>query len=338
MECDWALWPKETYRALILDAVFRSGLWAALTRGVTLGELYREGFSEPWLVRLWPLLQRWGWIRVDSEQRWWWSASEDLAQVLVMMEQLREWLTLAVRLSPTRCQEDEDLLRAIGEQVRAMKTAPHVVPLLFRAVGDVRGQRWLDVGSGPGTIGAALAQRGAEVTLFDRPMVAALWEGALSGLTHYVGGDALERWPSGSYDGVALVRFIENFPPPTVQILLARCAQSLKPGGRLVILGYLDGSSELWHLFGVQVGVHSADGMSYTPEHLAELALGTSLRSPAPPMYDRESGYTALVFEKGGVGDPPHHGCSQSGSPRQHHDGQEPLEAGASHRQHHHDV
>ncbi|MCY0897742.1 MAG: class I SAM-dependent methyltransferase [Firmicutes bacterium] len=330
MEADWALWPSATYRTLILDAVYRSGLWAELVTGASLQELSDRGFSESWLQRLWPLLQRWDWIATDDGQRWRWVATENVVTAVAMVGQMREWLSLPTRLRPALSSEDVSLLHKVQEQTQAMRTAPPVVSLFLEVVGDVRGQRWLDVGSGPGLLGTALAARGAIVTLFDRPEVASMWDHQNTARVRYIAGDAMSALPPGPYDGVALVRFVEYFSPAGVRSLFERCAGSLKDGGRLVILGYLDPRCDAWDLFCVEVGLNAPRGSTYTTQTLQRLALGTNLRPSMPPTHDATHGYTALVFQKDGLCNPPNHGAGQAHTPCQDHGGKELVQVGAA--------
>jgi len=118
-------------------------------------------------------------------------------------------------------------------------TIARVTATLGAALGDLRGARVLDVGSGPGTLLAALTEAGAHaegVELSARARASC----ARRGLS--IVGDSLDdvRLPSAGYDAVTATEVIEHVVSPTA--FLRRVRELLKPGG---VFCYTTGN---WHL------------------------------------------------------------------------------------------
>ncbi len=105
---------------------------------------------------------------------------------------------------------------------------------LLDAVQPFAGQRVLEAGSGTGGLSAALAQRGALVTLLD--IVPACVKVRAPG-THGVVGD-LFRLPhrDASFDCVFNSGVMEHFEPDAFARGMAEMSRVLKPGGRLLVL------------------------------------------------------------------------------------------------------
>jgi SAM-dependent methyltransferase len=121
-------------------------------------------------------------------------------------------------------------------------------PAMLALAGDVAGRRILDAGCGAGPLFAALRDRGAIVTGFDKS--AAMVELARRRL----GDDAdlqvaeLGRplpFPDGTFDDVTaslVLHYLEDWGPA-----LAELRRVLKPGGRLIVSADHPFAENLWH-------------------------------------------------------------------------------------------
>ena len=109
-------------------------------------------------------------------------------------------------------------------------------PAMLALAGDVAGRRILDAGCGSGPLFAALRDRGAIVTGFDKS------SGMLELARRRLGGDAdlqvaeLGRplpFPDDTFDDVTaslVLHYLEDWGPA-----LAELRRVLKPGGRLIV-------------------------------------------------------------------------------------------------------
>lgn len=106
------------------------------------------------------------------------------------------------------------------------------VPALLDAAAVGSGTRLLDVGTGPGFVALAAAERGAAVTGVDQST-------AMVGIARAAGVDAVvasvERLPvdDGSCDAVVAGFLLNHLPRP--QAAVAELARVLRPGGRLAL-------------------------------------------------------------------------------------------------------
>ena len=131
------------------------------------------------------------------------------------------------------------------------------------ALGDVDGDRVLDLGGGHGAYAVTLAERGADVTLVDHPaaLETAREAAAEAGVDlALVGGDYLDEavWerlgadgaaadPDAGYDLVLLFNVLHGHTPAETADLLDRATASLAPGGRVAVLDQFaaDGPTKL---------------------------------------------------------------------------------------------
>ena len=109
-------------------------------------------------------------------------------------------------------------------------------PAMLELAGDVAGRRILDAGCGSGPLFAALRDRGAVVTGFDKSA------GMLELARRRLGASADLRvadlggplpFPDGRFDDVVaslVLHYLEDWGPP-----LAELRRVLKPGGRLLV-------------------------------------------------------------------------------------------------------
>lgn len=103
----------------------------------------------------------------------------------------------------------------------------------------------LDVACGHGQYGFAVASRlpASRLTCLDWPAVLAVTRenAARAGLAdrvEYRSGDMFTTEPGGPYDVIVISNVLHHFAEPRAGALLARLADVLRPGGRLVVVGF----------------------------------------------------------------------------------------------------
>src|SRR5580693_5190294 len=121
-------------------------------------------------------------------------------------------------------------------------------PATLALAGDVAGRRILDAGCGAGPLSAALRDRGAIVSGFDKSA------GMIELARRRLGDDAdlqvadLGRplpFPDGAFDDVTaslVLHYLEDWGPA-----LAELRRVLKPGGRLIVSVNHPFTENLWH-------------------------------------------------------------------------------------------
>jgi SAM-dependent methyltransferase len=125
----------------------------------------------------------------------------------------------------------------------------------------------LDVGGGPGTYAEALAEGGAQVTVFDLPEVVELMKDHLTAAgISAIGGDFNEGLPEGPFDAAYLGSVSHIYGPEENLALINRVAGSLAPGGLIAIRDFLRGLSKGAALFAVNMLVNTESGNTYSEE------------------------------------------------------------------------
>lgn len=118
-------------------------------------------------------------------------------------------------------------------KVFAPLTSLALEPLL-RAAEIGRGQRLLDVATGPGVAAAAAQARGAVVTGVDvSPGMIALASKAHPGIDFRVAEVTALPFPNGSFEAVICNFALGHFPAP--ELALAECVRVLAPGAILAL-------------------------------------------------------------------------------------------------------
>lgn len=117
---------------------------------------------------------------------------------------------------------------------RSMAAGTPPIVEAFRAAraqlfGDAR--RWLDIGGGDGTLGAALAGGALTCDVYNLPAVRPIMKPGVG----FVGGDFLaEPLPTG-YDVLSFVRVLHDWPADVARTLLGKAHAALAPGARIII-------------------------------------------------------------------------------------------------------
>src|SRR5580704_14820582 len=130
----------------------------------------------------------------------------------------------------------------------AIQNAYYERPAILALAGDVTGRRILDAGCGSGPLFAALRDRGAIVTGFDKSAgmieLARRRLGDVADLQVADLGGPL-RFPDNTFDDVTaslVLHYLEDWGPA-----LAELRRVLKPGGRLIVSVDHPFATNMWH-------------------------------------------------------------------------------------------
>jgi 2-polyprenyl-3-methyl-5-hydroxy-6-metoxy-1,4-benzoquinol methylase len=161
--------------------------------------------------------------------------------------------------------------------------SPDNVSVVADAVrGAAPGARTLlDVGGGPGVYARALAHRGFEVTLLDRPEVIEFVSEAYGLISaeniHLEPADFLRALPELQYDVVLLANVTHIYGPTTNRDLLRRVAGRLNPGGCVAIIDFVRGESEFAPLFALTMLLSTDDGGTWSLSEYTDWLHGSGL-------------------------------------------------------------
>jgi SAM-dependent methyltransferase len=206
-------------------------------------------------------------------------------------------------------------LGADPEQTRAFVLAMH-----DRALGVARGvvpfldltgcQALLDVGGGPGTYAALLAEAypALRVTLLDLPGVCAVARELLAGTPAAVRielqpGDAREgEYGRQRYDAVLFSSVLHQMAPAVVRRMLAGARRALRPGGRALVCDLMLDATRtrpvFSALFALQMLLTSREGAVFPADDcrlwLLEAGFASAAVVPLPPPLP----YTLLRAER----------------------------------------
>ena len=176
-------------------------------------------------------------------------------------------------------------------------------PAVLALAGEVAGRRILDAGCGAGPLLAALRDRGAIVTGFDRS--AAMVELARRRLGRHADLRVAELgrplpFPDGTFDDVTaslVLHYLEDWGPA-----LAELRRVLKPGGRLIVSVDHPLAENLWHR---EAGLEPDYFATY--DYTVEWTVGGQsalLRFWTRPLYAMTDAFTAAGFRISVISEP----------------------------------
>lgn len=176
-------------------------------------------------------------------------------------------------------------------------------PAMLALAGDVAGRRILDAGCGAGPLFAALRDRGAIVTGFDKSA------GMLELARRRLGADAdllvaelgsPLPFPDGTFDDVTaslVLHYLQDWGPA-----LAELRRVLKPGGRLIVSVDHPFMANLWH----REAGHQPDYLA-TYNYVVEWTIGGQtalLRFWVRPLHAMTDAFTTAGFRVAVISEP----------------------------------
>jgi len=137
------------------------------------------------------------------------------------------------------------------------------------------GAHVVDIGGGHGRYGEALLDRGARVTLLDRPVIVDIARERYADRLTYRTANFLEDELGGPYDGALLSNIVHGLGPQENLGLFQRLARSLRPGGLIVLkdmfVDELGAHPEEATFFGLTMLMYTREGSSYGVGEMSEL-------------------------------------------------------------------
>ena len=196
----------------------------------------------------------------------------------------------------THLGEDEERTRTfvLAMHGRALGIGRAVVPLLDLA----KCRKILDVGGGPGTYSALIAQAypGIECTVIDLPEVvktatALIGQAGMSGRVKTLAGDYHAAPFPGANDAVLFFGVLHQEKEEAVRDLLRRAYEALVPGGLVYVLDMMTDASrtrpKFSALFSVNMALTTDDGWVFSEEDLegwlVEAGFNDFSSRPLPP-------------------------------------------------------
>src|SRR3984885_6369140 len=190
-----------------------------------------------------------------------------------------------------------------AENEASLLNAYYERPTTLALAGDVTGRRILDAGCGSGPLFAALRDRGAVVTGFDKSA------GMLELARRRLGDDADLRvaelgsplpFPDDAFDDVTaslVLHYLEDWGPA-----LAELRRVLKPGGRLIVSVNHPFTENLWHR---EAGLEPDYFATY--DYVTEWTAGGQtalLRFWTRPLHAMTDSFTAAGFRTSVISEP----------------------------------
>ncbi len=134
----------------------------------------------------------------------------------------------------------------------------------------------LDLGGGHGRYGHELTRLGADVTLFDRGLIVDIARERYEDSLQYKTGDFMTDPMGGPYHAALLSNIVHGLGPEENRTLFARLAESLAPGGLLVLKDMFLNEDrcqpEEAALFGMTMLMYTREGQTYTVKEMEDLA------------------------------------------------------------------
>lgn len=270
MKADWELLPSKFYEDMIIYSVVRGGLYKRLQQGVDRQALEQDFQHSELLRSIIEILIARGLLKAKGNHLVWSGPVPD-GEVLRSIDQLREWMGLAERLVSEVVYDPQDQVdEVMFSQLEQTGTA--LFPWVLEHISPERGSCWLDIGGGTGGFAYQLVLKGAQVTMVEKPRVIAwirekfperartlnLWD-----------GNVLDALPEGQFDGVTLIRVIEDWKMGEVQRFLRRLARIVVSNGSVYIIGYFKEEKQPEHFyFDIHVRL-TTPGQSYDLDELS---------------------------------------------------------------------
>jgi SAM-dependent methyltransferase len=138
--------------------------------------------------------------------------------------------------------------------------------------GKNKGAKVLDIGGGPLTYARAFASLGSVVTVLDLPEVVQHMSSELTEKENIkmVPGDFNLGLPAGPYTLAFLGNICHIFGEHENRELFKKAEKVLQPGGKIVIVDFIRGTSQMAALFGVNMLVNTVNGGTWTFEEYSE--------------------------------------------------------------------
>ncbi len=292
---DWTTQPLELFSDVVLDSCAKTGLVRRLEEGARWETLVGAGFNPRLMRVLLVALQELGAVWRDQDGMWRWRATCSVTASRARVKQVERWLTLASRLRPQG--PSADVTSEVAWTLERLDAYGRpLYDWLVSHLPVVRGQRWLDLGAGSGRLAHALAAKGAEVVAVERPTVARSWPLTLwpAHVQPWI-GDLRTAYPPGDFDGITLVRVIEQLAPGELQLVLGAMRCRLRPHGGIYVAGYVLGRSPYSGLFGLDVSLDPDAAHSYSWSQLLGIGYRAGLIPRAVSIHP-EYGYRLVTF------------------------------------------
>jgi ubiquinone/menaquinone biosynthesis C-methylase UbiE len=160
------------------------------------------------------------------------------------------------------------------------------VKKVVKAIGLSGVKKALDLGGGPGTYAAEMAQRGIETVLFDTPDTIKIARGLFGQRKWkppgFIQGDFLVDDIGSGYDIILISQVFHSYSEKDNIRIIKKCRRALKTGGRVVVQEFFindEMTRPLWSvLFSVNMLVNTSGGRCYTPEEMKTWFLKTGFK------------------------------------------------------------
>ncbi len=171
-------------------------------------------------------------------------------------------------------EHDKEGARAFMDMLYRRADSVHdVAAAMIDRLGE--GAHVLDVGGGHGRYGEALLDRGARVTLLDRPVILDIARERYADRLTYRTANFLADDLGGPYDGALLSNIVHGLGRQENLGLFRRLARSLRPGGLIVLkdmfVDELGAHPEEATFFGLTMLMYTREGSSYGVGEMSDL-------------------------------------------------------------------